>query len=197
MRDKTIRSVWILGLSCLFLMQPIYGAEPEESDSAAFRKCGGSESADERVANYENFVKKHPTSDLADDALLEIMKIMREKDNMEEARAILAEIEENHPQGVIHRQIYLGDAEERVVAEWRKFIQENPIRSADWAKLLLACGLYEKGEIPEAKTLAQYLLRNTEKPHGAEKLSQFGLIMDGLNNVWNIPHTFCCILKCV
>jgi hypothetical protein len=177
MADKTIKSVWILGLSCLLLMQPIYGAEPEESDYAAFRKCGRSESPDERVANYKNFVKKHPTSDLADDAFLEIMKIMLEKNNTEKARATLAEIEKNHPQGLIHRQIYVGDADEEIVAGWKRFIQKNPISSSNWGKLLLARYLLQEGATGEAEALARYLLKNTRKPHIPKKVDDYRVLL--------------------
>jgi len=165
MVNKIIKFVWIIGLSCLFLMQPIYGAETAESDHAVFLKCGRNESPDERVSDYKDFVKKHSTSDLADDAFLEIMKIMLEKSNIEEAKAILEKIEKNYPQGVIRRHIYVGDAEQETVAEWKKFTQKNPINSANWGKMLLARHLLQKGETSEAKAISRYLLKNTRKPH--------------------------------
>lgn len=165
MANKIIKFVRIIGLSCLFLMEPIYGAETAESDHAVFLKCGRSESPDERVANYKNFVKEHPTSDLADDAFLEIMKIMLEKNNLEEAKAILVKIEKNYTQGVIRRHIYVGDAEQETVAEWKRFTQKNPINSSNWGKMLLAHHLLQKGETSEAESITRYLLKNTRKPH--------------------------------
>jgi predicted negative regulator of RcsB-dependent stress response len=165
MANKIIKFVWIIGMSCLFLMEPIYGAETAESDHAVFLKCGRSESPDERVANYKNFVKEHPTSDLSDDAFLEIMKIMLEKNNIEEATAILAKIEKNYPQGVIRRYIYVGDAEQETVAEWKKFTQKNPINSTNWGKMLLARHFLQKGKTSEAESITRYLLKNTRKPH--------------------------------
>lgn len=165
MADKKVKSIWILGLSCLFLMHQICGAELEVSDYAVFLKCGRSESPDERVANYKNFVKEHPTSDLADDAFLEIMKIMLDKNNVEEAKAILAKIEENYHQGAIRRHIYLGDADEKIVEEWKKFTQKNPINSTNWGKMLLARHLLQKSETSEAESIIRYLLKNTRKPH--------------------------------
>jgi predicted negative regulator of RcsB-dependent stress response len=164
MADKKVKSIWILELSCLFLMHQICAAELEVSDYAAFRKCGQSENLDERLANYKNFVKEHPTSDLSDDAFLEIMKIMLEKDNIEEAKAILAKIEKNYPQGVIRRHIYVGDAEQETVAEWKRFTQNNPINSSNWGKMLLAHHLLQKGETSEAEAITRYLLKNTRKP---------------------------------
>lgn len=172
---KNICSVIICGL---VWGTSVFAAELNETIRRAYLDCEHAKEVDKRISNYRNFLLRYADNELADDALLEILKLMLEKGDIRGARAIVAEIEEKYPAGILKRNLFMGDPDDTVVAEWRKFIQENPIRSADWAKLLLARGLYEKGEIPEAKTLALQLLDSTEKPYVPEEVSASAVITE-------------------
>lgn len=163
MSELTVNLVLAAALCLVPLGERPLAAENAKDSSSAFRKAQSPMELDERIESLKGFIAEHTDSELCDDALLQILEGMIERNDAAGARRIVRELEA-HPEGIMRRQLLIGDPDVAVVEQWKKFTEKNPIRSLDWARWLFARYLASQGKLSEATAIARQLLRETRRP---------------------------------
>lgn len=130
-----------------------------------FNRCAtAGDSFKDQIATYRKFLARHPRSDFADDAYLEIAERQRRLGRFDEARQTLTYVKENFPNAHKLRYIYMGDIQEKWIAEWKSFEAENPIPTVKYVDLRLAELDFEQGKNEKARDRLKDLVRNTRTP---------------------------------
>jgi len=171
-------AVFLLCASVLF--QPCYGQEGRRKDRDAFLSAESKLDAKERSAALDAFVKRFPESEFCDDALLRILKDQLESESLAAARKTLKLLKEMYPGGAMRRHLYLGDPEDAIVEDWKTFVSENPILSADWAEWLIAEYQAGKGKSQESKAMTRAVLARTKKVSLPEDANALALSTEDL-----------------
>jgi hypothetical protein len=167
----------------LFIFQGVLESEEGEPLAGEWRllnKAGNAKDRGQRIANYRKYAEDWKRGHFPDDALLRILILSLKYDEIENAKAVLLEIEKKHPEGILRRSIYLGDPKPEVVKQCKEFIKVNPIKTVNWGKLLIAEYYYKRNEFAKAKPILEYLLKVTKKEIIPKGISTEGMSTESI-----------------